>query len=164
MDEFDLRGMFYKDLFCLNNGNICTMVLVLFMLDIYVALQQMFSLNESKSVALGGQNCCSLQYCICSTVIPTRHTQKASYSIECEHAEYSSKAGCPNITDWTVLDEGFFVFHNHHSTTGNKTRHLTVNNLLFSCSVALLISLFTVFIPKTSKTDFSCFTDFCSLI
>lgn len=55
MDELDLKGMFYKDLFCLNNDNICPMALVLFMLDIYVALQQMFSPNESKSVALGGK-------------------------------------------------------------------------------------------------------------
>lgn len=98
MDEFDLRGMFYKDLFCLNNGSICPMALVLFMLDIYVALQQMFSPNESKSVALGGQNWCSLQYCICSAVSPTCDTQKASHSIECEGAEYSSKAGCVQIS------------------------------------------------------------------
>lgn len=60
-EQFDLRGMFYKGLFCVNNGHICPMALVLFMLDIYVALQQMFLPNESKSVALGGQTCCSLQ-------------------------------------------------------------------------------------------------------
>lgn len=74
------------------------MAFVLFMLDVYVVLQQMFSPHESKSVALGMQNCRSLELCICSTVIPICHTQKASYSIECEHAEYSSKAGCVQIS------------------------------------------------------------------
>lgn len=43
--------MFYKDLFSLNNCNICAMVLVLFVLDIYVALQQTFkAVGENVAV------------------------------------------------------------------------------------------------------------------
>lgn len=43
--------MFYKDLFCLNNCNICAMLLVLFVLDIYVALQQRFkAVGENVAV------------------------------------------------------------------------------------------------------------------